>query len=248
MQSIAPHAYSSRGSLRQRGASAALALAIAILIIVGLILSGIIPPLVVPVATRALSTFNVAAGSRTPAPTQRPKPRAKAAAKSAPARPARTLPPPVVPMTVSPPTGMIVLSKEDFAAADIGQIKGTARAGDGDTGTATADSASTYGPGDGPGGRTLYAAQWVREPTRAELAFYLPAKRDEGWGMIACRTVPRNRVEDCRVLGESPGSGIGRGLREAAWQFQVLPPRVNGRPMIGTWVRIRFDLVRGVVK
>lgn len=140
---------------------------------------------------------------------------------------------------------MIVLSSADYAASDIGRIRGTAPARDEGTGSATA-SRQVAGPGAGPGGKTLYAADWYREPSRAEIGPYLPAGATEGWGMIACRTVDRFRVEDCRVLGETPGSGIGQGLRRAAWQFLVIPPRENGRPMIGSWVRIRFDLVRGV--
>lgn len=80
----------------------------------------------------------------------------------------------------------------------------------------------------------------------AELAFYMPKDRSEGWATISCRTIERYHVDNCQVLGESPGSGIGSALRQAAWQFLVLPPRVNGRPMIGTWVRIRFDLVKGL--
>ena len=247
MPAAATTAYSSRGSLRQRVTAALLALVVAALIVLGLILAGVLPQIFVPVGTRALSTFNLAAGGQTAAPTPRPKPQAKAAAKQ-PVKPSRTLPPPIVPMRVSPPTGMIVLSKDEFAATDIGKIKGTADAGAEGKGEQTADSRGTYGPGAGPGGKTLYAAEWYREPTRAEMAFYMPHGMVEGWGMIACQTIERYHVDNCRALGESPGSGISRGMRQAAWQFLVRPPRINGKPMLGAWVSIRYDIVRGLTK
>ena len=113
----APHAYSSRGSLRQRVTSAVLAIAVAVLLIVLLVLAGVIPQVFVPVGSRALSTFNVSGGSATPAPSPAPKPQRKAAARQTPRQPARTLPPPIVPMPVRPSTGVIVLSRDDFAAA-----------------------------------------------------------------------------------------------------------------------------------
>lgn len=76
----------------------------------------------------------------------------------------------------------------------------------------------------------------------------MPANVAEGWGMVACKTIPGNRVENCRSIGESPGSGLSRMLRLASWQFRVRPPRIGGKPIIGAWVRIKFDLIQGVVK
>ena len=98
--------------------------------------------------------------------------------------------------------------------------------------------------GTGPNGEALYAAEWVREPTHQELSFYLPKRMPEGggWGLVACRTAARNRVEDCVELGNSPpGSRLASAVRQAAWQFLVRPPRVGGRPQVGEWVRIRID-------
>lgn len=121
-------------------------------------------------------------------------------------------PPPVAPPPVkSPvPSKLIQLSPDDYAASDIGKIPSAKGEGDGsDTGK---DAVAAYGPGEGPGGATLYNAEWYREPTRAELAYYLPKNAETGWGLIACRTIPDYHVENCRSLGESP-VGSGRGWR-----------------------------------
>jgi len=49
-------------------------------------------------------------------------------------------------------------------------------------------------------------------------------------------------VDDCVALGSVPASSrLDRVLMKAAWQFKIRPPRKNGQPMIGEWVRIRFD-------
>ncbi len=99
--------------------------------------------------------------------------------------------------------------------------------------------------GVAPDGSKLYAAEWHREPTDAELAFYIRKARYAGpgaYGLIACRTAPRFKVEDCRPIGESPGSGMGYAVNEGAWQFRVKPPRVNGDYQVGTWVSIKIEI------
>lgn len=96
--------------------------------------------------------------------------------------------------------------------------------------------------GSGPNGEPLYAAAWYREPKDGELRGYLSTATGPGWGMIACKTAPDYRVEDCIPIAEYPAhSNINRSILAAAWQFQVRPPRIGGRPMIGEWVRIRID-------
>ena len=99
--------------------------------------------------------------------------------------------------------------------------------------------------GRAPNGEVLYAAEWARHPTDAELSGYLPANAPDGYGLVACKTVPDDRVEDCIELENYPaGSHLARAVRQAAWQFRVRPPRKGGKPLIGEWVRIRIDYYR----
>lgn len=131
------------------------------------------------------------------------------------------------------PSPWIEMSKADLAAADISNV---------------ARSGASFGHGDsevvghGPNGETLYAAEWARHPSDAELGGYLPHGAPDGYGLVACKTMPENRVDDCIDLEEHPlGSHLARAIRQAAWQFRVRPPRKNGVPLIGSWVRIRID-------
>jgi hypothetical protein len=127
--------------------------------------------------------------------------------------------------------------KNDTASATDGSGIGPGTVGAGNA------SGSLYSANGAPGGEPLYNAEWVTEPTRAELTTYLPHNLpDASWGVIVCRTIERNRVDDCQELGDSqPGLGLARGMRQAAWQFHVRPPRVGGKALVGAWVRIRID-------
>ena len=154
-------------------------------------------------------------------------------------------PTPVKPPTAHQPLPIIVISRADMAAGDISKIPSVAPAATAGAGQ-PGDSELADG-GGGPHGEPLYRAEWYREPTHAELVTYVPHGAPPGsWAIIACRTIPHFHVEDCEEQGESPpGSGLARGLRQAAWQFLIRPPRVGGKAQIGAWVSIRYSIVEG---
>lgn len=197
--------------------------------------------------TSRLMTFSVApnqneaskAKSTSKAKTAVKQQKAAASAKAA----APPIPPPVPnPNTTDYP--VLKLTHDEMVSLDA-----TLHSHSNSTGQQSADASSagdasgdSEKAGTGSHGEQLYAAEWYRKPTDAELGTYMP-KNKVGWGDVACRTAPRYHVEDCYELDESPhGSQISRGVREAAWQFLVRPPRVGGRSMVGEWVRIRITL------
>jgi len=140
------------------------------------------------------------------------------------------------------PLQMIELTPQDYAAADIARLPKAGPAAGAGSGGAGADDSPVVGRG--PHGETLYGVEWARHPTRAELSGYLKPGAPDGFGLIACKTAPGNRVEDCVELDQSPrGSHLASAVRQAAWQFRVRPPRKNGQPMIGEWVSIRIDYI-----
>jgi protein TonB len=228
-----------RASPRRRATAIGLTIAAELLFL--LILLGLNPNLpskiLTPptVITLDLSPDPPATQSRARQPTPKARPQAQPQA-------ARPMPqPPRAKLPTPPPLPLIPLSKAEMAAADISNLGSRAPgAGASSNGSQTAAT----GPGEGPGGAHLYNAEWVREPTDGELASYLPKDGvDRGsWAQIACKTVERYHVEDCRLLGESPpGSGLARAMRLASWQFLVRPPRIDGKPLVGSWVRIRIE-------
>ena len=170
-----------------------------------------------------------------PAPTPPATTRARRAAKGTPAEAPLAVVVAPKPKIVLPSADTRPFTTELFDAVDIAALpnrKGEAASSEG----RDPDSVAAYGPGAGPGGAPLYPAEWVREPTRAELAAYAPTRGvpDGSWAVIACKTIARNRVEDCYELGEStPGAGLSRGLRQAAWQFLVRRRASAARPRSG---------------
>jgi protein TonB len=168
---------------------------------------------------------------------------AQAAARSA--TPAHRPPPPIIipskptiaapppsPLQAPSPSPWIEMSKAELAAGNIANLPKSHGGSAGDSEVV----------GTGPHGETLYAAEWARHPTSTELGGYLPRNAPDGFGLIACRTVAGNRVEDCVELDQEPhGSHLASAVRQAAWQFRVRPPRKNGKPLIGSWVSIRID-------
>jgi protein TonB len=155
--------------------------------------------------------------------------------------PRPTVPTPVPTPPAMPPLDLSRKTADTVASFDLGKLP-KAAGGGGSAGSGQS-SAAAYGPGEGPGGAKLYNAEWYREPSDAEIGGYMPRGNIKPeWAMIACRTIERYHVENCQELGESPrGSGLARAMRQAAWQFLVRPPRIDGKPVIGAWVRIRFD-------
>ena len=152
-------------------------------------------------------------------------------------------PAPRVPPIPNAKSPFLEMSREDFAAADISKL-GTA----GGKVAAAGRGKTSANVGTGPGGVALYAADWYpRPPTDAELNGYLPKRSiaPGSWAEVACKTIPGNRVENCQALGESPpGSGLASAIRQAGWQFRIRPPRVNGKPQVGTWVRVHIEFTK----
>ena len=251
---------------RRRAASLLLAVAAHLLLVWLLLRLG--PSVTQPRQPPRTATFTMLPDAAQDAPKAAAQRQAASARPASAAAPRRAPTPPVtpppdspapVPPPAVPPPPQAQPRPADAPAApslfgdkslfDAGDIAGLSRGAGSGAGTGR-NTASVYGPGEGAGGQQLFNADWYREPTHAELSTYLPANVPAGsWGIVACQTTTRFHVENCRSIGEGPrGSGIGRALRLAAWQFLVVPPRKGGQPMIGAWVRIRIDFTESGIR
>lgn len=223
-----------RQPLRRRLSGFALAAAINVGLILLLISLGILPP---PAAKNTKGAVaDLIQISTNPSPSQHSK--SERQQQVVRQEPAIKTPPIVLPVkpTITPPpskpkSSFIEMSHDEMAAMDISKLPVSGGGSEGDSEQV----------GRGPNGEVLYNAEWAREPTHAELDGYLPRNSPEGFGLVACKTIANDRVEDCVELDETPGTRLAAAVRQAAWQFRVRPPRKGGHALIGSWVRIRID-------
>jgi periplasmic protein TonB len=144
------------------------------------------------------------------------------------------IPPALIPIPTAPtPPAPEERPRPTPPAPVLGPVQGPANT------RSAASSGDSQRVGTAPNGEPLYAARWYREPGH-EIDGYL-STASPGWGLIACRTIPNFYVTDCVALGESQGSMLTRAMLAASGQFRVRPPRLGGRVLVGSWVRIRLD-------
>jgi protein TonB len=190
----------------------------------------------------SLITFTVAPQDQEQTSRSRSKSSKHSASSPARSSPIETPPPKIelpakaAPWTLTP--GLERFDIRQVPPTHNAQSTSDASASDEANGESNSDRPVAYGPA----GQPLYDAQWYREPTDTELAYYArQARPGPGFAEIGCQTVARFHVDNCVALGESPGSGYARAMLEAAWQFLVVPPRIGGKTMVGSWVRIRIS-------
>ena len=204
----------------------------------------------------SLKTFEVAADKPATQATKKAKATPKQRTRTAAAAPrSNPIAQPSKLHTNAPPgadaSAIWALGRGLYKGSDIAAIpsakQGAADSEAADAGSGGGSAGDSQSVGQGPGGRLIYNAEWYREPSEAEMRTYLPRQAVPGdWGIVICQTAPGYRVENCRELEQSPpGVGISRALRQASFQFKVRPPRVNGKEIMGAWVKIRFYIVDG---
>lgn len=226
-------------SLSPRAIAMALAAGVTLLIILALLGLGVAPERRLPGGSPILLDL---APEQEAAPTAvKRKTETQPQPKPTPPPPMRPPPVPHPPIPSKNPLPFLELTTEQFAAADIGKLPQRSTAAPGQQQGGLAGDSKIVGKA--PNGDVMYGVDWYRRPTRAELGGYLPTPMPkEGVGVIACKMVADYRVEDCVELASSPpGSRLAHAVAQAAWQFRIRPPRVNGKPKLGTWVKITIE-------
>lgn len=190
-----------------------------------------------------------------PAPEQTSKAPATAPPVPLPPAPVRqqpqtkAAPSPTPPNPIVTPTPIVELPKGSMASLDIRSLPSAPAAPRHAAGPPAPGPVSGDTPlaeGHGPNGEKLYAAAWYRKPYESELRGYLSTAQPDSFALIACKTEPDFRVDQCVGLDEYPANtGILRAVLAAAWQFRVRPPQRDNQLLVGEWVRIRIDYTLG---
>ncbi len=109
------------------------------------------------------------------------------------------------------------------------------------TGTGTG-SGDGYGPGSGS-----TRARPVRGPTIDQIRNAHPRNARSQYGRVELSCIVRldERLEDCRVVSETPrGRGFGEAALPLARFFRVVPPTRNGVPQSGERFTVGIDFGR----
>ena len=128
------------------------------------------------------------------------------------------------------------------AAPDAGPAPGQGLGGEGTGSGAGQGAGSGPGAGDGP-------PRLIQGPTKDQLRRLHPREafrqRLNGSARIACRIRLDMRLEDCRLVSESPqGMGFGEAALRSARSFRFEPPTRGGAPVAGQ--RVVFGVEFGL--
>jgi protein TonB len=202
-------------------------------------------------ARRAMTTINVHEVPEAAPEPPRPEPEHQAAARPEAQRPQPEQPPPPQPTAPAVPPAVpaapaIIPMRWSLAPPNplrpLDRPAAPARPAYGPANNPSVMQRDSERVGTAPNGEPMYAAEWYRHPADDMMRSYLSTAHGPGWALIACRTAPEFRVEDCAGLDEYPeGSQILRSVLAMAWEFRVRPPRRGGQVLVGSWVRIRID-------
>lgn len=102
---------------------------------------------------------------------------------------------------------------------------------------------SGVGSGSGPGAGST-GPRLIIGPTLAQVRAHHPreARHRYGRAELSCRIRVDSRLEDCRVVSESPaGLGFGAAGLAVSGYFRFRPPTEDGRPMEGRRVTVGVD-------
>lgn len=157
----------------------------------------------------------------------------------APVAPSRThvpLKPPVTPPEVAaPPTPA---PEQPLIVGTSPETSPTPGQGQGGEGTGNGGGS---GAGTGPGSGTV-RFRMISAPTGSQIARLHPTRsgrRESGEARVACRIRLDTRLDQCRVVSETPpGRGFGQAALSAAALYRFQPPSRDGRPYEGETVLV----------